>query len=38
MIWVPQENVKKDQIRLVVNQIKIHKIVQNVMRKRDFSI
>lgn len=38
MIWVRQENVKKDQIKLVVNQIKIQIIVQNVMRKKDFSI
>lgn len=38
MIWAQQANAKKDQIKHVHNQIKIQKIVQSVMRNRDFSI
>ncbi len=38
MIWVPPANAKKDQIRHVFNQIKIRKVVQNAMRKKDFLI
>lgn len=38
MIWVPQPNVKRDQIRHVFNQIKIQTAVQGAIRRRDFSI